>query len=455
MRVTNNLIYGQSSQAVSKSNERLLELQEKMAAQTNIIKASDDPVGASQVLQYESSNQQLKRYQDAMDMASSHLEYQEVALDSLNSLLDDTRTLLIQSQNDINTQNDVDAIAQEVAKIVESMADLMNSRNSTGDYIFAGTDTSGPAFVLSSNGEYQWSGNEEQKFAQISDGMKIAVTDSGKKLFQDIWTRDNFDARLQTGQVRLATEVISLGDFSDFMEDNYDPVNPINNNYRLVTTSLSGDETGQSLEEQVTTAVDTNSDAVVDAAQEAVEQQLGDNTSDDEIERYFGPPGEYAFTDGLGNVVASGTYQPGKPIIFNGMAFTLDGPPGATVDFSLVRPSRDNVLNQIKDTLSVLTDKESTLAQRQEAYLNATTSITNTQASIGAGRSSIGARMNVLADKSGVNSASQLTNAIAQNNVASLDVAAAASDLAMAESALTASQKLFARVSNLSLFNQI
>ncbi|GAB3477244.1 hypothetical protein [Marinomonas epiphytica] len=38
---------------------------------------------------------------------------------------------------------------------------------------------------------------------------------------------------------------------------------------------------------------------------------------------------------------------------------------------------------------------------------------------------------------------------------ADIDVAAAASDLAMAESALTASQKLFARVSNLSLFNQI
>lgn len=454
MRVTNNLIYGQSSNAISKANERYMEVQEKLAAQTNIIKASDDPVGASQVLQYESSNQKLKQYDDAMSMAASHLEYQEVALDSLNSLLDDARSLLIQGQNEINTQADVDAIAQEVAIMVESMADLMNSKSSDGDYIFAGTDTSSPAFVMASNGRYEWAGNEGQKFAQISEGMKIAVTDSGKKLFEDVWTRNNFSAHVESGDVALSTEIRHQGDFDAFMDKHYDPINPLNNSYRLTTFPYDEEAPNSS---QLEAAVASNTDVIEETAEQALAEQLGDvvEQADPEVNRYFGPPGRYVLTNSLGEEVVSGEYHPSKPIIFEGMSFSLNGAPGAVVDFELNPPRRDNVLNEIKKTLAVITDKDSTLAEREKAFFDATTSITNTQSSIGQGRSAIGARMNTLSDKVNVNTASQLSNAIAQDKIGGLDVGAAATDLAMAESALNASQKLFTRINNLSLFNQI
>ncbi|MEP0071872.1 MAG: flagellar hook-associated protein FlgL [Marinomonas sp.] len=436
MRVTNNLIYGQSSRAIGQANEKILNIQEKVAAQTDIVKPSDNPVGASQVLMYQADTHKLKLFDDAMKMATSNLEYQEVALDSLNDSLDEVRTLFIQAQNDINTQEDLEAIAQEISMITESMAELMNARSADGSYIFAGTDSLGPPFVLNSNGRYEWTGNEGQKFAQISEGMRIPVTDSGKKLFQDIWTNRSFTSDLITGDVSLSAKVQNQGDFDQFMEDHYDPENPDSNRYFLTTSPIL--EEGES--------VDLNDYLYT-----------GSNDREDQQRRraFDGTPGTYSIVNNDGETVASGSYTAGKPITFGGMLFLLRGEPGAVVNVSLDQPRRDNVLNEINDTLDVLKNEFSTPEEREQAFFDATTSINNAQRMVGEGRSNVGARLNILQDREDFSSANQLSNATAQDRIGGLDIAEAATELSMKESALTASQKVFSRISNLSLFNQM
>lgn len=433
MRVTNNLIYNQANRSIGQSNEKILNVQGKIAAQTDIVKPSDNPVGASQLLIYQGNTHQLKLFDDAMKMATNNLEYQEVALDSLNGFMDDVRTLFIQAQNDINTQEDIDAIVQEIRLITESMAELMNTRSADGSYVFSGTDTQGPPFVINSQGRYEWAGNEGQKYAQISEDMRIPVTDSGKKLFQDIWTNRSFSSELIAGDVTLTANVKNQRDFDQFMEDNYDPENPSENAYRLTTSPVDIDNL----------VLDSN---LIDSS-----------TREDQERRraYDGEPGVYSITNSAGEVVVSGNYTAGKPISLGGMSFIVRGAPGAIVDLSLDKPRRDNVLNEINDTLVVLNDRDSTKEEREQSFFDATTSINNAQQMIREGRSSVGARLNVLQDREDFSSANQLSNAIAQDRIGGLDVAAAATELAMKETALNASQKVFSRISNLSLFNQI
>ncbi|MBJ7539804.1 flagellar hook-associated protein FlgL [Marinomonas transparens] len=439
MRVTNNLIYGQSSQAITSANDRLLTIQDKINKQTNITKASDDPVGARAVLQYQVSNEKLAQYDEAMKMATSNLEYQEVALDSLNGFLDEAKTLFIQAQNDVNTQTDVDAITQQLSMIVESMAELMNSKSADGSYIFAGTDTKSPAFVIGSDGRYQWVGNEGQKHVQIAENMQMAVTNSGKHLFQDIWTHHNFNARVKGGDVELIAKVRNQGSFNKFIDKYYNPVDSEANKFVLTTRKPGADGTGSRSSE-------TNTAEALD-----VSPQDDKENSDD----YYGLPGEYVVTNYKGEEIAAGPYVAGRPILFGGMTFTLKAAPGEKVDISLIAPKRDNVLNQINDSIRALSDKEASIDEREEAIFNATTSINNTQRVVGEGRSSIGARLNTLANREDFSAANHLSNAVTQEKIGGLDVAAAASELSMAESALTASQKLFSRINNLSLFNQI
>jgi|GEM_PF-1127835 flagellar hook-associated protein 3 FlgL len=435
MRVTNNLIYSQSSRAIGQANEKILNAQEKISAQTDIVRPSDNPVGASQILMYEGSNNRLKIFDESIKMATSNLEYQEVALESLNDSLDDVRTLFMQAQNDINTQADVDAIVQEIALITGSMAELMNSKSADGNYIFAGTDTQGPPFILNSEGRYQWAGNEGQKFAQISEDMRIPVSDSGKKLFQDIWTSRTFSSQVSGGDVSLTAKVKHQGDFNQFIEDYYDPENPAVNQYRLTTLPVIAEG----------------------AVADPIEPYTGSDTKADQDRRraFDGTPGSYSITNSLGEVVSSGSYTAGKPITFAGMTFQLSGAPGAVVDIALDKPRRDNVLNEINDTLAVLSNAMSSPDERQKAFYDATTSINNAQRKVSEGRSSVGARLNILQDRTSFSSANQLSNSVAQDRIGGLDIAAAATELTMKESALSASQKVFTRMNNLSLFNKM
>jgi flagellar hook-associated protein 3 FlgL len=314
------------------------------------------------------------------------------------------------------------------------MADLMNSRSADGNYIFAGTDSQSPAFIIGSDGRYQWAGNEGQKYAQISEEMKIPVADSGKKLFQDIWTNRTFNAKIVSGDILLTDKVQSQADFDEFMSKNYDPENSNANRYNLVTSYTNGEE--PSSDEPNSRDGKTSANA-------------------DYYNLYDGIEADYIITNHLGETVDSGEYKVGKPITFSGMSFILEGEPGASIDIALTKPKRDNVLNEIRDSLAVLTNRNSTYKEREEAFFSATYSINNAQQRIGEGRSDIGARLNMVSDREGFSSANQLSNVVAQSREGELDMGAAATELSMKESALSASQKVFSRMSNLSLFSQI
>tara|TARA_R110001606_G_scaffold172989_7_gene319231 strand:- start:1545 stop:2660 length:1116 start_codon:yes stop_codon:yes gene_type:complete len=371
-----------------------------------------------------------------MKMATGSLDYQEVALDSMNDFLDTARTLFIQAQNDINTQADVNAIAHEISLITESMADLMNSKSADGSYIFAGTDTQSPAFVMGSDGRYRWSGNEGQKYAQISEELRIPVTNSGKNLFQDIWTNRTFNAKIIEGNVLLTDKIQDQADLDAFMAKSYDPEQPELNKYHLTTSYPEGEGPDP----------------------DAKSQDNGDKASDEKLDNYHlftGMPANYVVTNSKGEEVDSGSYTIGKPIVFSGMSFILQGEPGASVEVTLQKPEKDNVLNQIKDSLAILTDVNTTYEEREAAFFSATFSINNAQQRIGEGRSEIGARLNMIRDREDFSSANQLSNTVAQSREGELDMGAAATELSMKESALNASQKVFSRMSNLSLFNQM
>jgi flagellar hook-associated protein 3 FlgL len=146
MRVTNNHLYNQSLHSLNRANERNLTVSEKLAAQTNIIRPSDDPSGAAQVMRYESSNQKLAQYSENMTFAKNSLEYEEVALDSFGTMLNEANVLFLQAENSAQTQSDLDAIVNELSLMMESAVDLMNSQDASGKYIFAGASNDSPAF---------------------------------------------------------------------------------------------------------------------------------------------------------------------------------------------------------------------------------------------------------------------------------------------------------------------
>ena len=163
----------------------------------------------------------------------------------------------------------------------------------------------------------------------------------------------------------------------------------------------------------------------------------------------------FSLTNAAGEVIASGNYQAGRPIDLFGMRLTLDGPAGTAGIISLDKPERDNVLNEMNKTIQVLLDKDTDVYEKRSALRDATVSLRNTMNSIDTARSEVGANLNTIAQVGSYGEMKSISNKVAQEEIAGLDMAEAASELAQEEAAISSSQKLFTRLSNLSLFDSM
>lgn len=403
MRVSNNFIYNQSLTDLTKSNERYLQTQRRISENTDIMTASDDPVGAAQVMRYEAVNLLLDQYSENAVMAKNSLEYEEVVLDGMTDLFNRASILLIQAENGAYGDEDLGAISEELQMLTLAAADLMNSTDSDGNHIFAGHESTRSAFELKPDGRYEFVGDEGRKKLQISDNVTVSGADSGKTVFEDVWTRNNFTYSSVSGEGSMRTDVADQSVFDDFLQKNYSAIDATQNVFAFTTVA--------------------------------------------------GVQDTFSLTNANGEILASGNFTSGEPIDLFGMRLTFEGAVGGTGIISLDKPERDNVLNEMNKTIKTLLNPDTDFYERRSALRDATVSLRNTMNSIDSARSEVGANLNTIAQVGSYGEMKSISNRVAQEEIAGLDIAEAASELAQEEAAISSSQKLFNRLSNLSLFD--
>jgi len=472
MRITNSLIYDQSLRDLTASNDRYMTTQRKIAENTDIVTSSDDPVGAGQVMRYEAVNLLLDQYADNAIAAQNSLDYEEVVLDGLTQLLDRATTLLIQVENGAYAKGEYESVSDELEMLKLSAADLMNTTDSDGKFIFAGSDSRKTAFHLRPDGEYVFIGDEDRKRIQVSDNVAMAAADSGKTVFQDVWTRYNYDFSqiLAEGEepVLFRTEVHDQDDFDVFMLDNYDAVasekNTFTLNYtpgepsvpRVPGTPRVPAVPGTPAIPAVLEVPATEISSVIPGTLE-IPAVLGipEILAVAAIPAVPATPGYFSITNSTGDIIEEGEYMDGRPLNVLGMQIDFDSSDPVTAEITLRQPERDNVLNQLTDVINALRNEDLGYYDIESELRDATVSIRNTQSSINGTRTELGANLNTLQRIATYSLAKQISNTSAQDDIASLDMAKEASNLAQEEAAITASQTLFTRLSNLSLFNSL
>ena len=127
MRVTTNLIFDQNLRAINTSQGELSDLQSQLASGKRLLRPSDDPVGAAQVIRLTEELDKIDQYQRNVDLAQNNLELQETSLRSITDAMNRARVLTIQSGNGIFAQGDREAVAAEIEQIRNQVVDLMNT----------------------------------------------------------------------------------------------------------------------------------------------------------------------------------------------------------------------------------------------------------------------------------------------------------------------------------------
>lgn len=408
MRVSTSQLFDLSIQNILENQGELVSLQEQLATGKRLINPSDDPVGSAQVIRLTEELEQITQYQRNNDLLQARLETEEAVLQNINTSLDRARVLMIQSGSGVIGEADRQAIAIEIEQIRDEVFDLMNTRDANGEYIFAGYQSSTPAFSFNASNtgnKYTFDGDEGVNVFQLSSRVQVEGNSSGKEIFEDVFARFNASISATAGVTSASLRVSQQSEFDQFFEQNYDNATAANNTF------------------QITIDVGGNTATVVNS--------------------------------GTGVNFGTQNFTSGEPFVFNGIEFTIEGVAGDTVDFDLDAPEKKNIAETLNDFATALNDETISDFDFEEALADAIVGIDNGMVELANGISSVGGRLNVADSVFASNLDLEITNKAARSDIEDADYAETVSELSKQETALQAAQSTFSIVTQLSLFDFI
>lgn len=435
MRISSGMIYDAGVSAINKQASDLLHMQQQLATGKRVLTPADDPVASANALDVTQSVGMTKQYTTAQDNADSALGFTESQLQSATDLLTQVRTLAVQAGNATLTNTDRQSIATQLRSSFDQLMGIANSKDASGQYVFAGYMGNTTPFSGSVESGVSYFGDDGQRLLQVSPSQQIAVSDSGNSVFNRVPTGDGTFSVTYT-PTNSGTAVVS----SQSM------VNPAN----WSNVSNSGN-----LEIQFWTDPATN------------------NTYYDLTDVSVNPPvslftGTSSTAGGVGNTYTH-AYGPGNPINFSGLAapytdlgasVTISGTPASGDSFRVQSSTSQSMFDTLRNLVSALERPVSSTSGSGMTMLtnDIAVSINNLdQASqnILTVRAKIGARLTEMDALRSVNESVSLQYQQVLSNLQDVDYTKTISDLTRTQTQLQAAQQSFVKVANLSLFNYI
>ncbi|MDP5032920.1 MAG: flagellar hook-associated protein FlgL [Paraglaciecola sp.] len=407
MRISTGQLYDRSINAVLENQGNLSDVQTQLSSGKKILRPSDDPVGAAQVIRLTEEIDLIAQYKKNSNVLTSSLEQEETILSSINTAVNRARELMVQSGNGVLNSGDKKAIAIEIEEIRDEVFGLMNTQNAMGEYIFAGYQSNSPAFDFNqsaSGNKYSFAGDAGVNEIKLSNSVKIPVNNSGKEVFEDVLARLKSSITSTSGVTSASSSIEQQNTYDKFHEANYDAVTAANNQYQIAITAAN--------QVQVSHVA---SGAVLDTI----------------------------------------SFASGSPFTFKGISFNLEGTVGNTVNFQLDPPEKMNIAETLNNFVVAMRDENLDPTQFEQALNDALVGSDNALSSIADATSAIGGRLNVKQSVYEANLDLEITIKAARSNIEDVDYAEAVSELSKQETALQAAQATFGRVTGNSLFDYI
>jgi flagellar hook-associated protein 3 FlgL len=171
-RITNLMTSQATINELATSYDALAQTQEEMSTGLKINQPSDNPYGASQVVDLGDQLSELNNYTSNVNDGTAWLNTASTALTSINNSVQSVRELVVEASNGTMTPADLSSAAAEVNQLIDS---VKSSANTTydGSYIFSGSATDTAPYQAGSNDNYQ--GNNGTISRTIGPGTSVAV----------------------------------------------------------------------------------------------------------------------------------------------------------------------------------------------------------------------------------------------------------------------------------------
>lgn len=185
MRISTSTAYDRGIAAILRENVDLNKTLLQIATGKRILTPADDPADAARIL---GLNQQLERttkFQDNIRAVESNLQIEDTTLQSIVDLLQRTRELSIQANNDTYDADQRKSISFEIKQLSDALFGFANTVNGQGNYLFGGFRNDQIPFTSGAGGDVTYNGDQGQKNIQIGASRQIASGDNGYDVFMD------------------------------------------------------------------------------------------------------------------------------------------------------------------------------------------------------------------------------------------------------------------------------
>lgn len=408
MRVSSSNLHESNVSLLNQQHGKLFHTQQQLGSGRRMLTPADDPFASARALEVSQSDAANTQFITNRNAAKHSTAMAETILDSVTSLLQDVRTQAVGDGDGVLTHPDKMALAEDLRQRFEELVGLANSTDGVGNYLFSGYQGRTQPFVKGPHGIH-YMGDDGQRMAQVAASRKLETSDSGADIFMRI-KNGNGKFAINSSQYNTGSGVFSQGTVS----------NP---------AWLTGHDYKIQFEVKM---VDGEEQRFYDVFDLTTQQELS-----------------------KGNRFVSG-----QTINFDGVQFDITGEPGDCDEFYVTPSENESVFKTMSDLMQALKSDhpmggDVAAAQYTNSLNRALNNLDRALQNISTVRTSIGSRMREIDALQQTGEDLNVQYKAKLSELQDVDFNKAVSDLNLQQASLTAAQKTYKQVSDLSLFNYL
>jgi len=226
MKISTALSFQRSLNTMQETSAQVAKTREQLATGKEIVRPSDDTMKVTTIENLDRAIAKEDTYQALMGGLKDRYQLEETALTNGSDILVRVKELALQGANATLSAKDREIIAVEVQGLRDELLSIANTRDATGNSIFAGGNTEVMAFQTQDDGSVLYQGDARQTLVNVSNERQLGKNRNGLDVFSST-------DRIVAG--RPATFTLSVASMASFNVD-----------HKLSdgTTSLSLDHSG-------------------------------------------------------------------------------------------------------------------------------------------------------------------------------------------------------------------
>lgn len=187
MRVTSNLLVRDQLSALQTTASALAQAQARLTTGKKITAASQDPVGARDVMATDGRLRAITQYRRGLESAKQRLAVQDEVMDQVSLIMTRAQELTVAANTGTVDATARAAIAAEAQGLFEEVIALGNTMVE-GEYLFGGHRATERPFDRTGSGitlNYTTTGADGDRALEVDSGRTVVPTDDGATLFID------------------------------------------------------------------------------------------------------------------------------------------------------------------------------------------------------------------------------------------------------------------------------